>query len=144
MSGSLRQRMKIGNFLLRRFKEAGAWYLFGLPGDYNLELLQQFLDSVALKWTSTCSELNASYAADGYARLNSLGAAPGDERRRRAPMPKVARHSSATRTSTMWRRSPNTEVTRSPVSYPGGAKKAVLVRLHQCVLLKRMAPNACR
>src|SRR5262249_34782991 len=27
-----------------------------------------------LKWIGTCSELNASYAADGYARLNGLGA----------------------------------------------------------------------
>ena len=26
------------------------------------------------KWIGTCSELNASYAADGYARLNGLGA----------------------------------------------------------------------
>ena len=32
----------------------------------NLELLQQLQDSGALKWIGTCSELNASYAADGY------------------------------------------------------------------------------
>jgi hypothetical protein len=36
--------------------------------------LQQLQDSGALKWIGTCSELNASYAADGYARLNGLGA----------------------------------------------------------------------
>ena len=46
----------------------------GSPGDYNLELLQQLQDSGALKWVGTCSELNASYAADGYARLSGLGA----------------------------------------------------------------------
>jgi indolepyruvate decarboxylase len=34
------QRMKIGDFLLRRLKEAGVRHLFGVPGDYNLELLQ--------------------------------------------------------------------------------------------------------
>src|SRR5215468_208661 len=66
--------MKIGDFLLRRLKEAGVRHLFGVPGDYNLELLQQLQDSGALKWIGTCSELNASYAADGYARLNGLGA----------------------------------------------------------------------
>jgi indolepyruvate decarboxylase len=44
------------------------------PGDYNLELLQQLQDTGVLKWIGTCSELNASYAADGYARLNGLGA----------------------------------------------------------------------
>jgi indolepyruvate decarboxylase len=66
--------MKLGDFLLRRLKEAGVRHLFGVPGDYNLELLQQLQDSGALKWIGTCNELNASYAADGYARLNGLGA----------------------------------------------------------------------
>ena len=74
MSSSPSQRMKIGDFLLRRLKEAGVWHLFGVPGDYNLELLQQLQDTGALTWIGTCSELNASYAADGYARLNGLGA----------------------------------------------------------------------
>ena len=74
MSNSTNQRMKIGDFLLRRLKEAGVRHLFGVPGDYNLELLQQLQDTGALKWIGTCSELNASYAADGYARLNGLGA----------------------------------------------------------------------
>jgi len=66
--------MKIGDFLLRRLEEAGVRHLFGVPGDYNLELLQQLQDTGTLKWVGTCSELNASYAADGYARLNGLGA----------------------------------------------------------------------
>jgi indolepyruvate decarboxylase len=66
--------MKIGDFLLRRLKEAGVRHLFGVPGDYNLELLQQLQDTGVLQWIGTCSELNASYAADGYARLNGLGA----------------------------------------------------------------------
>jgi indolepyruvate decarboxylase len=67
-------KQSIGDFLLRRLKEAGVQHLFGVPGDYNLELLQQLHDSGALKWIGTCSELNASYAADGYARLTGLGA----------------------------------------------------------------------
>ena len=67
-------KQSIGDFLLRRLEEAGVRHLFGVPGDYNLELLQQLHDSGALKWIGTCSELNASYAADGYARLAGLGA----------------------------------------------------------------------
>jgi indolepyruvate decarboxylase len=74
MSNNTSQRMTIGDFLLRRLEEAGVRHLFGVPGDYNLELLQQLQDTGALKWVGTCSELNASYAADGYARLNGLGA----------------------------------------------------------------------
>ena len=74
MFDSPSRRMKIGDFLLRRLEEAGVRHLFGVPGDYNLELLQQLHDTGTLKWIGTCSELNASYAADGYARLNGLGA----------------------------------------------------------------------
>jgi indolepyruvate decarboxylase len=66
--------MKIGDFLLRRLEEAGVRHLFGVPGDYNLDLLQQLQDTGTLKWIGTTGELNASYAADGYARLNGLGA----------------------------------------------------------------------
>ncbi|HTU72993.1 MAG TPA: thiamine pyrophosphate-binding protein [Trebonia sp.] len=66
--------MKIGDFLLRRLEEAGVGHLFGVPGDFNLELLQQLDDAGRLKWAGTCSELGAAYAADGYARLNGLAA----------------------------------------------------------------------
>jgi indolepyruvate decarboxylase len=66
--------MTIGDFLLRRLQEAGVRHLFGVPGDFNLELLQQNEDGGYLQWVGTCSELNASYAADGYARLNGMGA----------------------------------------------------------------------
>jgi indolepyruvate decarboxylase len=66
--------MAIGDFLLRRLQEAGVGHLFGVPGDFNLELLQQNEDAGYLKWVGTCNELNAAYAADGYARLNGMGA----------------------------------------------------------------------
>ena len=74
MSNNPTLRMKLGHFLLRRLWEAGVEHLFGVPGDYNLELLQQLQDGDTLKWIGTCNELNASYAADGYARLRGLGA----------------------------------------------------------------------
>jgi indolepyruvate decarboxylase len=72
--GAESRTMTIGEFLLRRLKEAGIGHLFGVPGDFNLELLQQNEDGGHLKWVGTCNELNASYAADGYARLNGMGA----------------------------------------------------------------------
>jgi indolepyruvate decarboxylase len=68
------QTMTIGEFLLRRLREAGIGHLFGVPGDFNLELLQQLEDTGSLKWVGNCNELNAAYAADGYARLNGMGA----------------------------------------------------------------------
>jgi indolepyruvate decarboxylase len=66
--------MTVGDFLLRRIREAGIGHAFGVPGDYNLELLQQMEDSGTLTWMGACNELNASYAADGYARLNGMAA----------------------------------------------------------------------
>jgi indolepyruvate decarboxylase len=66
--------MTVGEFLLRRIREAGVSHAFGVPGDYNLELLQQLEDTGTLEWMGACNELNASYAADGYARLNGLAA----------------------------------------------------------------------
>jgi indolepyruvate decarboxylase len=62
----------VGEFLLRRIREAGVGHAFGVPGDYNLELLQQMEDTGTLTWIGACNELNASYAADGYARLNGM------------------------------------------------------------------------
>jgi TPP-dependent 2-oxoacid decarboxylase len=41
-------------------EEAGVRHLFSVPGDYNLELLQQLQDTGTPKWIGTCSELNAS------------------------------------------------------------------------------------
>ncbi|HEV2376098.1 MAG TPA: thiamine pyrophosphate-binding protein, partial [Streptosporangiaceae bacterium] len=72
--GTENRTMSVGDFLLRRLQEAGIGHVFGVPGDFNLELLQQMQDAGHLKWVGTCSELNASYAADGYARLNGMGA----------------------------------------------------------------------
>jgi indolepyruvate decarboxylase len=73
-AANLTQRMTIGDFLLRRLEEAGIRHLFGVPGDYNLALLQQLHDNGTVEWVGNTGELTSSYAADGYARLNGLGA----------------------------------------------------------------------
>ena len=68
------ERQSIGNFLLRRLQEAGIRHIFGVPGDYNLELMQQLEDRGEPAWIGNCNELNAAYATDGYARINGIGA----------------------------------------------------------------------
>src|SRR5215813_5198011 len=67
-------KQSIGNFLLRRLQEVGIRHIFGVPGDYNLELMQQLEDRGEPAWIGNCNELNASYATDGYARINGIGA----------------------------------------------------------------------
>ncbi|MFJ5121333.1 alpha-keto acid decarboxylase family protein [Kitasatospora sp. NPDC088548] len=67
-----RSTMTIGDFLLRRLREAGISHLFGVAGDYNLEFLLQMEDRDEFTWVGNCNELNAAYAADGYARLKGI------------------------------------------------------------------------
>jgi indolepyruvate decarboxylase len=67
-------KQSVGDFLLRRLEEAGVKHLFGVPGDYNLELMQQLEDRGSPAWVGNCNELNASYATDAYARINGIGA----------------------------------------------------------------------
>lgn len=67
-------RQAIGDFLLRRLQEAGIKHIFGVPGDYNLGLMQQLEDRGEPAWIGNCNELNAAYATDAYARINGIGA----------------------------------------------------------------------
>jgi pyruvate decarboxylase/indolepyruvate decarboxylase len=45
-----------------------------VPGDYNLVLLDQLLRNKRVQQVGCCNELNAAYAAEGYARANGVGA----------------------------------------------------------------------
>jgi indolepyruvate decarboxylase len=63
----------IAEYLLTRLKEIGVDHLFGVPGDFVLGFFNQVLNS-DLKYVGTCNELNAAYAADGYARIRGIGA----------------------------------------------------------------------
>jgi len=74
MTANADARCTISQYLLHRLKEAGINHLFGVPGDYILDFLDEVLVS-PLQWIGTCNELNAGYAADGYARMNGAGAA---------------------------------------------------------------------
>jgi indolepyruvate decarboxylase len=66
-------RLSIGEYLLARLSECGIDILFGVPGDFNLGLLEQVVATPNLQWVGNCNELNAAYAADGYARVKGAG-----------------------------------------------------------------------
>ncbi|CAF1542796.1 unnamed protein product, partial [Rotaria sp. Silwood1] len=70
---SKNEKMTIGNYLLRRLKSLDVDIIFGVPGDYNLPFLDQIEDFDGIQWGNNCNELNASYAADGYARIRGIG-----------------------------------------------------------------------
>ena len=64
----------VGGYLATRLEQAGVRHYFVVPGDFNLVLLDQLLTNPRLKMIGCCNELNAGYAADGYARSNGLAA----------------------------------------------------------------------
>jgi indolepyruvate decarboxylase len=64
----------VGDYLRDRLMEAGADQVFGVPGDYTLALLDYLSAEPGLAWTGCANELNAGYAADGYARMRGIGA----------------------------------------------------------------------
>jgi len=69
----MNSEITVAEYLLIRLKEIGVDHLFGVPGDFVLGFFNQVLKS-DIKYVGTCNELNAAYAADGYARIRGIGA----------------------------------------------------------------------
>ncbi|KAK4699514.1 hypothetical protein P7C70_g6747, partial [Phenoliferia sp. Uapishka_3] len=59
----------LGSFILERLVQLGVKPMFGVPGDFNLTFLDLVEEHKTIEWVGCCNELNASYAADGYARV---------------------------------------------------------------------------
>jgi len=59
--------------IANRLVEVGCNTAFAVPGDFNLLLLDQLLKHKELDMVWCCNELNAGYAADGYARKRGVG-----------------------------------------------------------------------
>lgn len=68
------QTYTVGNYLATRLEHIGLKHYFVVPGDYNLVLLDQLLCNKNIQQIGTCNELDAAYAAEGYARVNGAGA----------------------------------------------------------------------
>ncbi|OVA02742.1 Thiamine pyrophosphate enzyme [Macleaya cordata] len=64
----------LGRHLARRLVQIGVTDVFAVPGDFNLTLLDHLIAEPGLKLVGCCNELNAGYAADGYARSRGVGA----------------------------------------------------------------------
>nr|AJE25525.1 pyruvate decarboxylase [Starmerella bombicola] len=62
----------LGTYLFKRLNQVGIEHIFGVPGDFNLKLLDHVYNVEGLKWVGTCNELNGAYAADGYARESGV------------------------------------------------------------------------
>jgi len=61
-------------YVLRRLNELGVDDIFGVAGDYAFAVNDAIVEHPAISWIGCCNELNAAYAADGYARIRGVGA----------------------------------------------------------------------
>ncbi|KAK4685979.1 pyruvate decarboxylase, partial [Tremellales sp. Uapishka_1] len=61
--------IEFATYVVERLKQCGVKQVFGVPGDYSLAFLDYFENDKEINWVGNANELNAAYAADGYARV---------------------------------------------------------------------------
>ena len=57
------------DYIVERLAAEGISHCFGVAGDYLFPICDAVDSSTKMKWIGCANELNASYAADGYARM---------------------------------------------------------------------------
>ena len=67
-SGSVKAD-SVADYIVARLAAEGINHCFGVAGDYVFPICDAVDSSAEVKWIGCANELNASYAADGYARI---------------------------------------------------------------------------
>ena len=67
-SGTVRV-VSVADYIVDRLAAEGIEHCFGVAGDYAFPMCNAVDGSAKMKWIGCSNELNASYAADGYARV---------------------------------------------------------------------------
>ena len=67
-------KIKVADYLIKQLNELGIEEIFGLPGDYNFDIVETIERNENVNWIGSTNELNAGYAADGYARIKGYSA----------------------------------------------------------------------
>jgi pyruvate decarboxylase len=65
-------KITLGRYMWERLHQIGIDTIFGVPGDFNLQFLDSIFHVDGLRWMGNQNELNAAYAADGYARIKGV------------------------------------------------------------------------
>src|ERR1700728_3437798 len=66
--------MTVIQHVLSRLHVIGVTDVFRIPGDFSFPVCDAICEDPEMRWIGCCNELNAAYAADGYARIKGLGA----------------------------------------------------------------------
>ncbi len=62
----------VAEYVVNRLADLGIDRVFGVPGDYSFPFDDAIEACDRLQWIVCANELNAAYAADGYARINGV------------------------------------------------------------------------
>ena len=68
-SSGMVKAVNVADYIVERLAAEGIDHCFGVAGDYAFPLCDAVDSSTKVKWIGCSNELNASYAADGYARI---------------------------------------------------------------------------
>lgn len=68
------ERYTVGRYLVDRLRQLGLEHLFSIAGDYSINWLNRYVTPSEIEIIEEVNEVNAGYAADGYARLKGIGA----------------------------------------------------------------------
>src|SRR6201993_2434330 len=60
--------------VLSRLRETGINCVFGVAGHFAFPIDDAVTANRQMRWIGSCNELNAAYAADGYARIKGFAA----------------------------------------------------------------------
>ena len=66
--------MTVIQYVLSRLRSLGVTDVFGVPGDFAFPVNDAISEDPQMRWIGCCNELNAAYAADGYARIKGFAA----------------------------------------------------------------------
>src|SRR5260221_1728804 len=67
-------KQSVIHYVLSRLYQLGITDVFGVLGDYAFPINDAISEDQHLRWIGSSNELNAAYAADGYARLKGVAA----------------------------------------------------------------------
>src|SRR6201987_5698539 len=68
-SSGMMKAVKVADYIVERLAAEGIDHCFGVAGDYAFPICDAVDSSAKVEWIGCSNELNASYAADGYARI---------------------------------------------------------------------------
>src|SRR5258708_33379289 len=64
-----RPQPTVADYIVQRLAREGITDCFGVPGDFAFQVDDAVARSEAIRWIGCSNELDAAYAADGYARV---------------------------------------------------------------------------